>query len=291
MKKIRYIIEACVLWVFLAFFGLFTPQKASNIGGYIGRMIGPRLAATRKAIKNIQDSFPDKSEQDCKKIAEDMWENLGRVMAEYPHLKTIAQNHLEIVGREHFEKIGKDGRCILIGCHAGNWEIYSFFFNYALKWPVSSVYREPNNPYTAALLEKCRHADDHKGAYIPKSSKGARDMVKVMQDSGKLGILIDQKYNKGLAVPFFGRPAMTSETFAVLAQKFDCPILPIRVERMNGCNYRVTIEPALEQAQGDIFETVRRAHTVLERWISEHPGQWLWLHRRWDSKSLKNLSE
>jgi KDO2-lipid IV(A) lauroyltransferase len=122
---------------------------------------------------------------------------------------------------------------------------------------------------------------EHEGAYIPKSSKGARDMVRVMQDGGKLGILIDQKYNKGLEVPFFGRPAMTSEAFAQLAQKFECPILPIRVERIKGCHYRVTVYPPMAQVQDDVFQTVKNAHHILEDWISARPGQWLWLHRRW----------
>ncbi len=283
MKKIRYIAEAIILWLFLTFFRMLPASAASNVGGFLGRAIGPRLAATRKALGNIQASFPDKSEAACKDIAADMWDNLGRVMGEYPHLKTIIEHHTEVVGMEELEKIGKDGRCILIGAHCANWEIYSFFFNYRLKWPVSSVYREPNNPYTAALLEQCRHMGEHEGAYIPKSSKGARDMVRVMQDGGKLGILIDQKYNKGLEVPFFGRPAMTSEAFAQLAQKFDCPILPIRIERVQGCHYRVTVYPPMVQAQSDVFQTVKNAHHILEDWISARPGQWLWLHRRWKS--------
>lgn len=286
MKKIRYLIEALFLWLLLNFFKLLTPDAASNMGGWIGRTVGPRLAASRKAKANLTKAFPEKTDGQCNDIIKGMWDNLGRVMAEYPHLKAITMRHLEIVGMEHLEKIGKNGRCVLISSHLANWEIPAFFFNARIEWPAAALYREPNNPYTAALLNSCRLMDKDSPLYVPKSSKGARQMVKILQDGGKIGILIDQKYNKGLAVPFFGRPAMTSEAFAQLAEKYDCPILPVVVERIKGCQFRITFEPPLEQASNDVYETVCRANALLERWIRKNPSQWLWLHRRWDSKAV-----
>lgn len=284
MKKFCYQIEALFLAFALFIFGLMPPKSASNLGGFIGRTVGPRLGASRKAISNIQSSFPTKTHDEHLKILVDMWDNLGRVMAEYPHLKDIILNHTDIVGMENLNKIGKDGRCIMIGSHLANWELNSFFFNHKIQWPLAAVYREPNNPYAAALLNKCRYLDENKSRYIPKSSIGARQMVKILKDGGKLGILIDQKYNKGLPIPFFGRPAMTSEAFAQLAQKYNCPILPIIIERIEGCHFQITIEPPMEQFGDDIEKTVTYANQNLEKWVTKNPGQWLWLHRRWDSK-------
>ena len=106
-------------------------------------------------------------------------------------------------------------------------------------------------------------------------------MVETLRDGGALGILIDQKYNEGLAIPFFGRPAMTSPAFVQMAQKTNCPLIPVRGERLPGAHFRVTIYPPLNITEQGVEDAIAQAHMLLEEWISERPGQWLWLHRRW----------
>lgn len=286
MKSLRYFLEAVVLWLAFLAFRMMSAENASDCGGWIGRTIGPRLAASRKAITNLQNAFPDMPVDDAKKIVIDMWDNLGRVMAEYPHLKEIVMNHVKIVGEDNLLAIGKDNPCVIIGAHLANWEILPFYFNYKIDWPVSGIYRAPNNPFTEKLLDACRNPEK-RGTYIPKSQQGAREIIKTLRNGERLAILIDQKYNQGVAVEFFGRPAMTSPSFAQLAQKYDCPILPLQLERLKGCNFRLTLHPPFRtEARGD-EAVVLYAHGLLEDWIAKRPGQWLWLHRRWDSKALQ----
>lgn len=288
MKKISYAIEAAALWLAFTIFRCMPLDNASGLGGWIGRTIGPRLGASRKARVNIERAMPKKSASEVDTIIRDMWDNLGRVIAEYPHLLKIITERCDVSGEENLDAIGEDARCLIIGGHLANWELYSFFFNHKKKWPVVSIYRAPNNPYAEKLLEQCRTLDTE-GLFIPKSSRGARSMVKSLQDGGRLGILIDQKYNQGVAAPFFGRPAMTSPAFATLAAKFDCPILPMRVERLEGCHFRVSFSPPLQTSPKDEMAVIAEAHALLEDWIRAKPAQWLWLHRRWDSKALKDF--
>ncbi len=286
MKTARYLIEAAILGIAFLVFRIMPPEKASACGGWIGRIVGPRLAASRKAITNLQNAFADMPAEDARKIVLDMWDNLGRVVAEYPHLKNIILNHVTIVGEDNLLAIGKDNPCVIIGGHLANWELLPFYFNYKIDWPVSGIYRAPNNPFTEKLLDACRNPEK-RGTYIAKSQQGAREIVKTLRKGERLAVLIDQKYNQGIPVEFFGRPAMTSPSFAQLAEKYDCPILPFQIERLSGCNFRLTIHPSFRTEGRSEEAVVLHAHGLLEDWIAKKPGQWLWLHRRWDSKALR----
>lgn len=287
MKDLRYRFEGAALWLAFLFFRCLPTETASDIGGWIGRTVGPRLAASRKAFVNLRLAFPEKTESDHADIVVKMWDNLGRVIAEYPHLEDIIMNRTEIIGGEYMRDLGKDERAIIIGGHIGNWELLPFYFNYRIDWPMAGIYRAPNNPYVEKLLDKCRNPIK-RGSYIPKSTKGARQIIKTLQDGGRLGVLIDQKYNQGIAVPFFGRLAMTSSAFAQLSLKYDCPILPLHAERLNGCHFKISMYPLFKTEGMNETDVVIRANRILEGWIREKPEQWLWLHRRWDSKALKD---
>ena len=282
MKKLSYMAEAATLWFAFLIFRLIGADNASALGGWIGRTGGPRLAASRKARVNLEKSLPD---ADHDMIIRDMWDNLGRVIAEYPHLKKIIADHIEITGQEHLEKIGKDKPFILIGGHLANWELTPVSMNYRLNSPVAGIYREPNNPYAAKLLDRCRNFED-KGVYIPKSQSGTREMVNTIRKGGRLLILIDQKYNQGEPIEFFGRPAMTSTATAQLAIKYGIPILPMQIVR-NKSRFRIIIHPPLDTHGKDETTIMRDANRLLEGWVREHPAQWLWLHRRWNSKALQ----
>lgn len=286
MKHLRYLIEAIFLGLAFLIFKIMPVSWASATGGWIGRTVGPKLAASRKAITNLEKAMPEMSAAARLVTVTGMWDNLGRVIAEYPHLETIIRKHTEIVGENHIRELDLEKACVFFGAHLANWELYSFYFNYISRISVNAVYRAPNNPYVEKLLEWCRHAKN-KVNYVPKSLAGTKSIVKTMKDNGRLAILIDQKYNQGIPVPFFGRPAMTSSAFAQLAAKYDCPMVPVRLDRLGGCNFRLTLYPPFYTEGRSETDVTLKAHGFLEDWIRERPEQWLWLHRRWDSKALQ----
>lgn len=272
MKKLRYLGEAFAIHILFLFFKPLPAGVASNLGGWIGRRVGPRLAASRKAIRHLESSLPD---IDANEAVADMWDNLGRTIAEYPHLKALIKR-TEIHGylpENHTQFVFFSG-------HLANWEMSATGMNYFFSATPHLIYRAPNNPYVQNLLDKCRSLKGEIST-IPKSAKGARDMVRALQNGDSLGILIDQKYNEGIEADFFGQPAMTSAAFVQLAQKYDLPLIPVRPERLSGSQFRITVYPPIPTKDRAPEDVVADAHALLEAWITERPGQWLWLHRRW----------
>jgi KDO2-lipid IV(A) lauroyltransferase len=99
-------------------------------------------------------------------------------------------------------------------------------------------------------------------------------------------MLTDQKMNDGIPVPFFGRPAMTAPALAVLALRFDCVVLPARVERLGGAHFRLTVFPPLAlprsgDSHADAAALMAQVNAILESWVRDRPQEWFWVHRRW----------
>jgi Kdo2-lipid IVA lauroyltransferase/acyltransferase len=232
--------------------------------------------------------FPDKSAAEIEAIVHDMWENLGRVASEYPHLSRMRVlppgNCIEARGVEQIDAARARGRpMIFFAGHLANWEVAATVpKQYGA--PLHLIYRPANNPWVEAIYRKGR--GDIAAGLLPKGAEGARRAVELLRQGQPLGILIDQKMNDGIPVPFFDQDAMTAPALARLAMKFDCTVLPVQVERLGGARFRVTVHPALMLAPSgnrtrDVHDFMTRANALLEDWIRQHPGQWLWLHRRW----------
>ncbi|OAN48018.1 lauroyl acyltransferase [Paramagnetospirillum marisnigri] len=284
MKRLRQRLEALGARLIWALFGLLPLDAASATGGWLGRTLGPWLRATRVARRNLRAAFPDKTEAEIESIIHDMWDNLGRVAGEFPHLKTIASERVELIGTQYIDLLRDDGQPgIFISGHVGNWELNGAVAAvYGL--PLHLVYRAANNPWVEDLYRKGRA--DAADALIQKGPEGARQALMVLKNGGHLGMLVDQKMNDGIPIPFFGRDAMTAPAQAAFATKFKCPLVPARVERLKGAHFRLTVYPPLDFPHtGDPHDDNRllliRINALLEQWIRERPAQWLWLHRRW----------
>ncbi len=280
MKQLRYLVEGVLVYGFIALFSVLDVDRASGLGGWIGRALGPRLAANRKALRNLRLALPGKSDDEYRKILLEMWDNLGRTFAEYPHLETIARTRVTATGTDYLKTIvDNKTSCIFFTGHLANWETAAAYAH-TMGLDLDLIYRAPNNPYVEGILQRCRSLHGKLVTY-PKSSQGMRDIVSALKSGRNIGILIDQKYNQGLPMPFFGRTAMTSPAFVQLAQKFSSPLHPGRVERVEGARFRITIFPEIETKGRAVEDVIARSHALLEEWISDKPGQWLWLHRRW----------
>ncbi len=281
MKKIRYFFESLLLLLFLGLSKCLPLSWASGLGGFIGRTLGPRLAASRKAYRNIQKIYPDMPPQQQTKIITGMWDNLARVMLEFPHLKKIGSQRTTIINAELLDQY-KNKPVVFISGHLGNWECCPPALLLQKEFYMHPVYRAPNNPVSDWLLNKARQMGGRLKP-IPKSKGGARQMVKILKNNEGIGMLIDQKYNEGIEVDFLGHPAMTFPAFANLPQKFNCPLIPLHIERLKGANFQVTVLPAIPTAGRAIEDIIGDSHALFKTWIEKNPEQWLWLHRRWKS--------
>lgn len=283
ITRIRYALETAATYIIYGFFKILPQETASNLGGSILSALGPRFGISAVALKNISAAFPEKTNAEKRDILRGMWDNLGRVIAEYPHLRAIA-HHLEIIGREHLIEAAASGKpALLFGGHLANWETAALSAKKA-GLPLYVVYRSPNNPGVDGLLRHAREAGVI--GHIKKGREGAREIFSLLRQNKAVGIMMDQKLNEGIAIPFFGREAMTATALAQFALKFNCPVYPFRTERLDGTKLRVTVYPPLKinvsgDDRADIKNILTDVNVMLESWIRERPDQWLWLHRRW----------
>lgn len=261
-------------------------DRASAFGGWIGRNTGPFLRRSQRAEKNLEMVFPELDKKQIRLLVKDMWDNLGRVFAEYPHLEEIGKNRVTIENAEYLEQlIQEDGPAVFVSAHTGNWEVSGPAIKMLYDHNIDPVYRAPNNPYVDKKIAKFRCLNGKMSSFA-KSSKGARDLVKALKNNRHVAIIFDQKYNQGPLIPFFDIPAKTSTAFADLALKFKCPVVPGFVVRDKGAHFKLCLHPpvALQNDEGIDHtpeEIIAQANALLEELIRAHPSQWLWLHRRW----------
>lgn len=265
-------------------FRLLPAGCASAVGGWLGRTIGPRLGITRRARRNLRRALPELDETAITGIVAEMWDNLGRVLGEFPHLETIARERVEVAGDEHLKAVRRDGApCIFFSGHLANWELFALAAR-RLGVPYVQVYRAANNPFVDTMLRHVRRLEP--ADIVAKGPRGARGAVEALTAGRRLGLLVDQKMNDGIAVPFFGRDAMTAPALAQLALRYDCAVIPARMERLGDCRFRLTFHAPLAVAASgdrrrDVAVIMAAVNRRLEDWIRDRPGQWLWLHRRW----------
>ena len=276
-------LQAGVLWLVYHGFRLLPVDAASGLGGFIGRMIGPRLSVSRRARRNLETALPG---EDHQRIISAMWDNLGRIAGEFPHARTFLDDpsRMEIIGLEHLDALRESGEAtLLFSGHIGNWEL-SNILSLRARLPVNPVYRAPDNPHLDWLFEGRLRTPDMQ--LIPKGPKGARQTVKLMSEGKSIVFYVDQKMNDGISVPFFGRPAMTAPALASLALKYKRRVVPFRVIRTRGAHFRAEILPPFYfpdsgDREADTLAAMCQVNDLLEGWIREYPAQWLWLHRRW----------
>jgi KDO2-lipid IV(A) lauroyltransferase len=288
VQKLKYILEACAAGFVYFIFKILDVDKASALGGWLGRTVGPYLGVSKIARNNIKNTFPNLSEKNLQKVILEMWDNLGRTAAEHCHLDKfkpyIKDSRVEVFGIQYLEKIRKDGApALFFSAHLANWEVTSLGAS-ELGINVHLVYRRANNPFFDKLVMKTR--DNVNKKLFPKGPEGARAIIKKIKNGESVAMLVDQKMNDGIAVPFFGRDAMTAPAIAELSMRYKCPIIPVRVERTTGAYFKITVYPPLNnsiQTDKNIDSKVimTEINEMLESWIEEKPAQWLWIHKRW----------
>jgi KDO2-lipid IV(A) lauroyltransferase len=288
LKLLRYFAEACVIWLMLCVISRLSIDTASAFGSWLGRSIGPRLAVDKTARKNLLRAMPELSNEQCDQIILGMWDNLGRTAAEFPHVFAMSSTEfaerVEIEGAEHLEilKNAPTGGLIFSG-HLGNWEIFPrVAMEHGLQ--LSLIYRHANNPYVDRFITRQRQRQHLK--VFAKGKDGAKNIIRALKEKATIAMLIDQKMNDGIAVPFFNIPAMTAPAIAKLALAYNCPIVPATMVRCAGARFKVVILPPItvpptDDAQQDYYNIMLHINGLLEEWIRKNPQQWFWVHQRW----------
>jgi KDO2-lipid IV(A) lauroyltransferase len=292
--RLRYLLEAFGFFALIGFFRLFGPERASNIGGWLGRRIGPLTGMARRASRNLDAAYPGMDAKARNAILTEMWDNLGRVLAEYAHLDAIhatGENpRIEVAGAEYARQAYEAGKgVIMVSGHFANWEVMPF----ALRdggGEGGTMVRPANNPIVNRWLEKARTRNGL-SEMIPKGTEAAWTTVGLLRKGKIVCMLIDQRASEGILVPFFGRDAQTTPAPAALALKMGCAVLPAWNERIGPARFRIRVYPPLAfEKSGELKRDIEAYTAALTRFIEERvrerPGQWLWIHKRWVEGAL-----
>lgn len=287
-QKLRYGAEAAIFLAFMGLFRLLGLDKASRLGGWIGRNIFPLLPPDRIARANLLSAYPEKTEDERNEIRGIMWDNLGRVVGEYPHLARFSPkgedpriSYSLPDGMTVADLMGKP--LMFLSGHFANWEMMPILAH-QVGLDTAAVVRPPNNPYVAQWVADRRRINGP-GTFIAKHN-AMRSMISQLRNNKSLCMLVDQKLREGIAAPFFGRDAMTTPAPAALALKTGAEILIAANRRLPGARFEVTVyrmPPFVSSGDDaeDIKQLTAAIQAQIEAIVRADPGQWLWIHNRW----------
>lgn len=287
---LRYGAEALPFHVFMGLFRLIGIDAASALGGFIGRHVFYRITPViDRARENLKAAYPGMQAAGMESVIREMCDNLGRTVAEYPHLDKLtlggSDARIHLVGREHGDAEMARGKGVMfISGHFANWEVMPVTAS-LLGYDGGLVYRPPNNPFVDRYISRMRASAGPK-MQISKGAQGTRRIFTLLRRGLAILMLVDQKTDQGVAAPFFGRDAMTTPAPAALALKLGATLLPTSNERLKGARFRVTIGAPIEYApsgdhEADVVALTARINAAMEERVRARPSQWLWIHRRW----------
>jgi Kdo2-lipid IVA lauroyltransferase/acyltransferase len=260
-------------------------ETVSRQSGMAWRLIAPRLYRQERALDNLALAYPEKSLEERKKLAADMWENLGRTFAESFHLKKIvAEGRIRFEPEERFDEIARGGPFVVCGLHLGNWEIVAYAGK-RMGAPLTGVYQRLSNPYVDEETQKLR-AFLYEGGLLPKAPVTARALLRKAQEGGYPAFLADLRDDRGAKVPFFGHPARSNTFPALLARTTGLPLYAGAAFRRPNVRFVIRIEPVpvphTNDRAADAIAATAALQKQFEAYIREAPEQWMWAHRRWD---------
>ncbi len=285
MKGIKYFLEF-LLWIILfLIFKIIGFKNSSNIGGKIGEIFGPFIRSEKILKKNILNAFPNIDNNSLKKIKKDMWNNYGRTFAEYAFIKEFKngklEDNLKIEGAEILQKIIDEKKPVLfLSGHFANFELMAMVIERS-GINLASIYRPLNNFFLEPYMTRLRKNNICK-VQIKKGLNGIKEIFRFLKNNYSIAMMIDQRVRQGERIDFFKKKAHTTNLPALLAKKFKCQIVTVKIKRYKNYKFKITIEkPVIFSETETVGSITLKLNSWLERTILENPSQWIWTHDRW----------
>ncbi len=253
--------------------------------GALWSAVAPRLKRHRRALAHLALAFPEKSPQERELLAREMWGHLGRTFAEFFHIDEIfAQGRVVMESQEKLRWCRTADPTSSARC---TWAIGSCWRGSParLARPLAGVYQPLTNRKVDEALSGCARRCIRWACFRARRRR-LRKLMKIAKDGGSVGFMSDLREGKGVAVPFFGRPAHSNTAPALIARAYGLKLYAVRVIRQPGVRFTVRVEPVevpvTDDRDADVAAATAKIHARFEEFLREAPGQWMWAHRRWD---------
>ncbi len=285
MKYIKYFIQFLFVIIFFIIFKIIGPNLSSNLSAKIFKIIGPFFRSKKIISSNILRAFPDINSKDLQKISNSMWENYGRVFAEFMFMKNFRfgslANNIEIEGQDTLNQIKlKNEQVIFISGHLNNFELMAMHIEKS-GINLSAIYRPLNNIFLNIFMERIRKKYICKNQ-IKKGIGGLKKLINLKNKNFSTALMIDQRVSEGILSNFFNEEALTTTIPAQLVKKFDIPIIPIYIERIKNLNFKIIIDKPISFSKEKSVQNITdELNVILEQMIKKKPEQWIWSHNRW----------
>jgi len=295
LRKLSQWLVAQAAFGFLTVLKVLPADSAINFADRLMRWIGPKTRRHKLMMVNLRNAFPEKSEEERETIALASWGHMGRLAAEYVFLDQLfdfdpekpGEGRIDVSGVPIFMDLRDQPRpFIVFTAHTANFELLPVA-GAAFGLYVTVLFRPPNNPYIAEKVFDFRAK--RMGKLVPSHAGSSFALARQLEQGGGVGVLVDQKFQRGVHTQFFNNPVQTNPLLAKLARQFGCDIYPARCIRLPGNRFRLEIEPKIDlphndKGQLDVAATAQLLNDKVESWVREYPEQWLWYHDRWNIK-------
>ncbi len=273
-------------------------QRASwgacrRAGWWMGLALSKALKSRRAvAVGNVRRAFPHLSEAAAREVVRRSVQNSAMMLFEFMRLSTATpqevRDYVAIEGWENgFAALEKGRGMLIFTAHLGNWELMGA--RAAQEFPVAVVARPSSNQGIQEQIVRVRRAA---GIEVISKHDTGRAALEVLKKNHALGILPDQHAGpEGLLLPFFGHPTRMVSSLSRIAMMSGAPIVPAfgvrrrpwlsdgRIIAYASPGY--VVENDRKRREELVLQGTQRMVMELEKIITQHPDQWLWLHRRW----------
>ena len=285
MKYIKYFFQFLLVIISFIIFKLLGPNLSSNLSGKIFEKIGPLFRSKKLIYSNIKKAMPNINDEKLKIITKSMWNNYGRVFAEYIFIKDYRfgklTSNIKVIGEDILDEIVKSKKqVIFISGHLSNFELMAMRIEMS-GVNLCAIYRPLNNIFLNKVVEKIRKKYICKNQ-IKKGLAGLKKLIKLKKKNYSTALMIDQRVSEGILSPLFNEKALTTTIPAQLVKKFNIPIVPVYIERIHGLKFKITINQPISFPQYTSQQQITdNLNQILEKFILSKPENWIWSHNRW----------
>ena len=286
MNNLKYFVQFLIILVLFFIFKILGLKFSSLLSGFIFKFIGPLFRSNKISYSNLSRALPELSDVAKKNILKNMWNNYGKILAEYIFLKDFRlskkfSSNIIIENQEELEKIKKDSKpVIFISGHFNNFELMAMHIEKS-GIDLAAIYRPLNNIFLNPIMEKIRKKYICK-KQIKKGISGTKEILKNFKNGTSIALMIDQRVSEGIQSNFFSDKAFTTTIPAQFVKKFEADIVPVYIERLEANKFKLKIFNKIKFSKSESLESITLSlNGILEKMIVQNPDQWIWTHNRW----------